>query len=288
MSESSDKEKQAKPPGHIYVYVYGGLGNQLFQAAFASVVRAKSGCSLSFIVENFKNDGLRSYLLASFPRLRASVVPMEDAFGASVINESDVRSFPPQGLLDQLGEITQGGGRLYLSGFWQKDDFYTEHRALLRDVFTPVISDALNDEVKALRQTECIGLHMRRQGYGHMGLTKSLYYLQAITEIRQQRGDIPVHVFSDDPVYSMYLLRNFPNVHLTSNGDLDNPLRDFVLLSACTHHIIANSTFSWWAAWLAETPDSIIYAPQPWIIPDPLTNPVPERWRRMFDAIQEQ
>ena len=63
-------------PGHIYVYLYGGLGNQLFQAAFASLIQAKSGGQLSFIVENFKNDGLRNYLLSQFPRLRASVVPM--------------------------------------------------------------------------------------------------------------------------------------------------------------------------------------------------------------------
>ena len=279
---------EIKSGGHIYVYLYGGLGNQLFQAAFASVVRQKSGCAISFIVDNFKNDNLRNYLLSAFPRLRASVVPMEDAVGAVVINEKDVRAFPPSGLIDQLAQIAVDGGRMYLSGFWQNEAYYTRHRPLLVDAFTPMISDDLSARVDAVRQTEAIGLHMRRHGYGHMGLTKSQYYLQAIDEIRRERGNLPVHVFSDDPVYSKYLLRNLPNVHLSSNGDLDHPIDDFVMLSACRHHIIANSTYSWWAAWLAETDDSLIYAPQPWIIPDPLTNPVPERWRRMFDAIQEQ
>ena len=291
MSESaSPAAATALPvqPGRIYVYVYGGLGNQLFQAAFASVIRARSGASIDFIVDSFKNDGLRSFLLNQFPHLRGGIAPMGDAYGAVVINEADVRSFPHQPLLDQLGQMVANGGRLYLSGFWQNEAYFAPHHDLLVQELTPILPDKLADQVQAMRDSDCIGLHMRRQGYGHMGLVKSAYYLHAIQAIRQERGDIPVHVFSDDPVYTGYLLRNLPNIHMASDGDLNNPLADFAKLSACRHQVIANSSFSWWAAWLAEREWSIIYAPQPWIIPDPATNPVPERWRRVFDVIQEQ
>ena len=291
MSDSASSAAAANvpaPPGRIYVYVYGGLGNQLFQAAFASVIRARSGCAIDFIVDSFKNDGLRSFLLNQFPRLRAGIAPMGDAYGATVINEADVRSFPPQPLLDQLGQMVADGGRLYLSGFWQNEAYLAPHHDLLVEQLTPMLPDEKAEQVDAIRQTESIGLHMRRQGYGHMGLVKSAYYLHAIQAIRQEKGDIPVHVFSDDPVYSRYLFRHLPNIHMASDGDLNNPLADFAKLSACRHQVIANSSFSWWAAWLAEREGSIVYAPQPWIIPDPVTNPVPERWRRVFDVIQEQ
>ena len=78
--------------GQIYAHLYGGLGNQLFQAGFAHIIQTLSGAELNLIVEGFKNDGLRQYLLSSFPRLRAKIVPLADAEGASVIDERNVRT----------------------------------------------------------------------------------------------------------------------------------------------------------------------------------------------------
>ena len=68
--------------------------------------------------------------------------------------------------------------------------------------------------------------------------------------------------------------------------DTDDPLEDFHRLSRCAHHVIANSSFSWWAAWLGQTETSIVYAPAPWFANDPTADPAPPRWRRVEGAVR--
>ena len=270
----------------IYMYIYGGLGNQLFQAAFAIALRNEINANINLIVSSYRDDDIRSYLLWMFPGLRATIVPIADAIGAAVINEREVRHISPEGLIPQLAGLLEQNGRLFFSGFWQDERYFLKHRQAIRDALSPEVPGTLEEKVRAIRAEEVIGIHVRRHGYGHMGLVKNAYYQRAIEEIRGRRGNIPVMVFTDDQSFCKYMFRNVENVIFQSRHDIDNPIGDFCMLSACRHFVIANSSFSWWAAWLGEGENSIVYAPEPWIVTDRETNPVPGRWTSIADVIQ--
>ena len=275
---------QPSSPGQVFVNIYGGLGNQLFQGALGYVVAAIGGTSLNFITDNFKDEELRTFQLAAFPRLRGRIVPPEDITGVPFIHENTFAGTPPQIAVLQLAELVRQGQSVMLSGLWQNDSYFTPWRDIVCQALRPARRNSLVPICQQLEQSQAIGVHQRRVGYGQMGLVKSSYYHDAIALIRQEKGDLPIYVFTDDPVYSKHLFGAMDNVHFPSTGNMDNPLDDFMMLSSCRHHVIANSTFSWWAAWLAETPEAIICAPQPWAAERLHKNPVPERWRRFADV----
>ncbi|HIJ38240.1 MAG TPA: alpha-1,2-fucosyltransferase [Rhodospirillaceae bacterium] len=276
------------PSRDIFIYLYGGLGNQLFQAAFALALEERLNAEVKFIVDSYKDEGPHGLMLPCFPTLRPRIVPLSDALGAPMINENAVRHFPPDQLLTQLSGLMEQSGRLFFWGFWQNEAYFFGLRDKLRPIFQPLVKDATAAEAAAIAETETIGIHLRRRNYGHMGLARTDYYRQAIEAIRKERGPLPVLCFSDEPGFCQYVFRDIDNLTVSGNSDFTRPLDDFAKLMACRHHVIANSTFSWWPAWLAEQSDSIIYAPSPWVFPDPLTNPVPARWRSLSDAVQRQ
>ena len=275
-----------EPSRQVYVNIYGGLGNQLFQAAVGYIVAALAGAQLNFITDNFKDEELRRFLLPAFPYLRGRVVPSEDVQGIAMIHEEALQGMEPQTLMVQLAAFAKGNGKLFLSGFWHDEAYFIQWRDMLRLALRPAISQSVQQQAQQIQGTEAIGIHQRRVGYGYMGLAKSDYYLDAITQIRHEKGNLPIYVFSDDPYYSRYLFRQLDNVHFPGDSNLESPLHDFHLLSACRHHVMANSTFSWWAAWLAEQEDSILYTPQPWNVDYPHIAPAPSRWRRIENATQ--
>jgi len=124
---------------------------------------------------------------------------------------------------------------------------------------------------------------VRRAEYGQFGLVKSAYYRDAIASIRAEQGARKAVFFTDEPNFCWAVFRGLPDVAI-AEGNLDNPLADFYLLSRCAHFVIANSSFSWWAAWLGRGDDSIIHAPSPWTLAGRF-NPAPKDWRLTPDAL---
>ena len=105
----------------------------------------------------------------------------------------------------------------------------------------------------------------------------------ALERVRKDIPDAHLYVFSDDPVWAKEnLTLDLPTCFISHNGP-DRDYEDLRLMSNCQHHIIANSSFSWWGAWLCGNPGKIVVAPDPWFV-DPEWNPrdiVPDGWVRM-------
>jgi hypothetical protein len=138
---------------------------------------------------------------------------------------------------------------------------------------------------------ETVGVHIRRGDYINDKHTQKFhgncgkdYYLEAIKKIKQEKKDITFIFFSDD---IDWVKKNFENIsssvlYVDENKDSES-WKDMLLMSYCNHQIIANSSFSWWAAWLNANPDKIVIAPQKWYNDETLShiNVVPQSWIKL-------
>jgi hypothetical protein len=95
------------------------------------------------------------------------------------------------------------------------------------------------------------------------GSCSEAYYRQALAAVQQRAGTVRPFVFSDDPAYARRLFADVPAALFVS-GDHRDPTEDLHLMAACSHHIIANSSFSWWGAWLGKKAGQVVVAPKPW------------------------
>jgi hypothetical protein len=136
-----------------------------------------------------------------------------------------------------------------------------------------------------------VSLHVRRGDYvtdpsaaAVHGTCDLGYYRSAVEHVARATGAQPVlFVFSDDPDWVAANLDLPQEMHLVRNNDASTNYEDLRLMSACRHHVIANSSFSWWGAWLDPRSDAITVAPRRWFAagtPD-ARDLVPERWARV-------
>jgi hypothetical protein len=125
-------------------------------------------------------------------------------------------------------------------------------------------------------------VHVRRNDYKHHGVCHENYYIDALRCVIAQVPQADIMVFSDEPNYTGHFLRQAGIQHqLVATGD---DLLDLKLMSGCRIHLIANSTFSWWAAYLA-TSRAVIY-PLPWsALHTPVANFFPPHWTGIEDAV---
>ena len=164
---------------------------------------------------------------------------------------------------------------VYLSGYFQNQDYFEPISDLIHAAFrlAEPVSAASQATADAIEAGNSVSFHIRRGDYAanpvtraYHGLLPLSYYETAVERIAEQVSQPQFYVFSDDPDWAQTNLRlNHPVKFMAANGDARD-YEDLWLLSLCQHHIIANSTFSWWGAWLCEHPDKIVYAPNRWVL----------------------
>ncbi|AFO92946.1 alpha-1,2-fucosyltransferase [Phaeobacter inhibens] len=177
----------------------------------------------------------------------------------------------------------------YLHGYWQSERYFAQSAERIRRDFTfPEYSNQQNAEMAArIGETNAISLHVRRGDYltlaAHV-LCDQAYYEAALAQVLDGlEGQPTVYVFSDDPQWAK---ENLPlpcdKVVVDFNG-ADTDYEDMRLMSLCKHNIIGNSSFSWWAAWLNQTPDRRVAGPTKWFGDPKLNNPdiLPPDWLRI-------
>jgi hypothetical protein len=123
-----------------------------------------------------------------------------------------------------------------------------------------------------------VSVHIRRGDYLNPGTAEfhgilgEPYYRQAIDRIEAALGEgIDFFIFSDDPAAAEQVLNFVPKPRLNHvRGDPQRPWEDMALMARCRHHVTANSSFSWWGAWLNRSPDKVVVAPRAWFAPTEL------------------
>ena len=285
---------------------YGGLGNQMFQYATGRALALRHQTELVADSRPFRTYNLHAYLIdrfntvmidASKVDLGGRVLPPEKrgVFGSSVWvlrNRGRLKYFREQSLLydpafESLGDET------YLHGYWQSERYFRNIGSLLREELTrPEPVDAVNLKfMEDMKSVLAVSLHIRRGDYVSNSKTLKVhgtcpleYYYKAAACIAERTQQSPVFfIFSDDPGWTRENLKLPHEMHFVSHNDVSDPWLDLQLMRTCQHHIIANSSFSWWGAWLNASPQKIVVAPLRWFA-DPGKDDrdiVPETWIRL-------
>lgn len=177
---------------------------------------------------------------------------------------------------------------VYLVGYWQTEKYFAWNRArLLQDIQLVDPLAAGTPLLDLIRTTNSVALHLRRGDYvtnsaaaQFHGLCDMAYYQAAVAALKDRLADMHIFVFSDEPDWARENLKFDVPAHFVDANGADKGHIDLELMSQCRHHVIANSSFSWWGAWRSQSPDQLVYAPRRWFR-DPGTDTsdvIPSRW----------
>lgn len=274
----------------IIVRLNGGLGNQLFQYAAGYSLAQRNKDILKIDLSGFK-------LSITNRQARRNPDILQFKINALQADSELIRNFKyPYGYLsiflrffshrilkryysDWHPKILNLKGDIYLEGYFQCEKYFFDYFDLLikelelHDVYKEQISDQLKNISKL---TQPVSLHVRRGDYISDPKTKLLhdictvdYYQNALSIMKDKLGEINLIVFSDDVSWVRENLLLGNNVTYISDvinlqGERYSAPQELVLMSQCHHHIVSNSTFSWWGAYLNRRSDKIVIAPNIW------------------------
>ena len=265
----------------VYVRLLGGLGNQLFQYAMGRALAdarqtelvldprfiLRKGCISGLAIDEF---AIRARYLtdAEAAHFKEPVWKLTRALRRQInpwmgYYHETVHSFDSAALVQSYDVM--------LSGFWQSERYFDNHSDLLQSDL--VLKKALPPEAaQVAAQMKCgtsVAMHVRRGDYlsdpkalAKHGATSAHYYQTALQLMIEKLGGVDLYVFSDDPEWVRANIQH-PSITFVSDFGFSAE-QDLWLISACQHQIIANSSFSWWGAYLNDYASKIIVAPQPW------------------------
>lgn len=288
----------------IITKIIGGLGNQMFQYAAGRALSLRNNTDLALDVSGFKNYKLHQGF--EFPRLfnqHYAIATQTDIFKMlgwqtpSLVRRVLARkqfaslrhaSFIAEPHYQYWSGINNTPKNCYLSGYWQSEKYFGDVSAQIREDFTFVLPlEGKNAELsERIVESNAISLHIRRGDYvsnqqttATHGLCSIDYYQEAIRYIAERVQDPQFFVFSDDIAWVRDNLKiDFPHHYVDHNSGAQS-YNDMRLMSLCQHHIIANSSFSWWGAWLNPSVAKIVIAPKKWFVTDTDTSDLyPSGW----------
>ncbi len=255
-----------------HVYIYGGLGNQMFQYAFYLSLKKKGiPCVLDasmFLVNKSHNGfelfdvfGIKEDYFCAPSWLGKGYLIYQKLF----IPKS---SFFQEKMFSYCADVYKSACRYY-SGCWLSEDYFKFFSDEIRSIyqFTGVDENAQEASVE-MASDNTVSIHVRRGDYlryPRYCVCDEQYYKDAIDLIKIKVGNPFFFVFSDDTAWASQMMENFNLRYKVIDFNKGNrSFQDMYLMSQCRHHIIANSTFSWWGAWLDPRPDKIVIAPSTW------------------------
>lgn len=288
----------------IIVQLTGGLGNQLFQYAIGRTLAVMNNTQLKIDLSFFETYEWHEYSLAPFS-IEAKVATVEEVNTLTKLETSFLEKVRRKlfGVLPIIikekglnynSYYLKAGSNAYLKGYWQSSKYFLSQEMKIRKEFEIKLPPS-SSNTKLLNEImgcESVSLHIRRGNYASIeavnkfhGTTKMSYYSQAMVVI-ESRCENPVYfIFSDDIGWARENLRlTREHVFVDINTDKTD-YEDLRLMKSCKHSIVANSTFSWWGAWLNPNPDKIVIAPKQWFANEEMnqqTNDlIPAEWIRL-------
>ncbi len=289
----------------IVVRLMGGLGNQMFQYALGRAISMKKNSNfyldLTQLINTPRHATPRRYDLDVF-NIQADIAPPDILKKAwswrksvariglhKIFGRGDEFLYVKERTIDFDPGILDLPDNVYLDGYWQSEKYFLTISDTIRKDFV-IIPDPTEENQKILDKIQgcnSVSIHIRRQDYVTNPVTRRIhyvcdeeYYRKAIERIIKQVEDPNFFVFSDDPAWAQkYVVPDAPVTYITHNIGKQS-YEDLRLISHCHHHIIANSSFSWWGAWLSLSKSKVILAPKKWFpkIQHRIEDRIPPNW----------
>lgn len=287
----------------IIVHLMGGLGNQLFQYSFGRNIALKNNCELKLDISSYENYEWHEYSLAPF-NVEATIASTHEI---KKLHEKHNRLFNKilrktinKGIIKYIeksisfnDEYLHIQSPAFLSGYWQSEKYFIENKSIITNELTIKVpaSDENQKLLNDINNCNAVSLHIRRGNYVSvkefnqvLGTCSLEYYASAIKYIEERLPNPVFYVFSDDITWAKQNLLSEHKFVFVDINDAKHDYEDVRLMQHCKHHILANSTFSWWGAWLNKSPEKIIIAPEQWFQGEKNKDSlhlVPENWIRL-------
>ena len=291
----------------IIVKLIGGLGNQLFQYAAARRISYLHHIPLKLDISEFERYKLHNYSLMHFNIIE------------EIATQDEIEKFKPQHVFSKLAfkllnrfnalnifnqfyimehhfhfdpNLLKINRDAYLDGYWQSEKYFLDIEPVIRKELSIKIPPDRENEllINKIANSDAVSLHIRRADYVANSHTNTIhgtcspdYYHYAVDKVAEKVKSPHFFIFSDDPAWTLKNLKlKYPATFVTKNGP-DKNYEDLRLMSLCRHNIIANSTFSWWGAWLNPNPYKTVIAPKKWFNTEKFDakDVLPESWTKL-------
>lgn len=278
----------------IVVRLQGGLGNQMFQYAYGLSLQRRAAGDVVFDASSFASDRQRDLSLDAWsldvPLLGAGeALRLPRRFGGRgwrllLSGKRPLRKVSERPLGFHPRHLAPRDNSL-LCGYWQDERFFAGVEEELRRLFRPTqrLADESRAIIERMESTNSVAVHVRRSDYLKDPTMRSCdagYQARCVRRIAQSEMGVTAFVFSDDLAWCRENLRLPCPAHFVGHTAPERAYEDLWMMSRCRHHVIPNSTFGWWSAWLGEPNGGVAYAPRPWFTAAALRHVrvAPARW----------
>ncbi len=270
----------------IIIRITGGLGNQMFQYAVAKSLAKKNDDIFKLDISFYPKQTLRKYELNLF-NIEENIATKDEIirlagnenFWFKIKRKLGLNPKRPNSYYAEKEiavfdkELFNKQSDIYLDGYWQNENYFKDIRNEILKDFTlkQDISKEAKEYLKQIQNSNSVSLHVRRGDYVQNSNTNKIhgvcdlnYYKRAIKYILEKMDNPMFFIFSDDIKWckeNFDFLENKIFVDKTKSA-----IEDLELMKNCKHNIIANSTFSWWGAWLNENNEKIVIGPKQWFV----------------------
>lgn len=273
----------------IMLKIMGGFGNQMFQYAFArellyrgKEVKADISYYADIPAEDTERNIIKEKLFADLPIAKDEEIRFflreNSKLKWKLMRRMKIfRSHEPvcyQKKSYWYDDKVFDKKHAYLVGWWQNEQYFVHVKDVIRAEYLNGIK-RLNEQSESTLEKmrmhrNSVSIHVRGGDYNNIsnhavfgGICGKEYYKKAIGLLKEQFTETAFYVFTNDPEYAIEVLPKGELYEIVVNSEADG-CQDIFLMSRCKHHIIANSTFSWWGAWLDPNEEKIVIAPQCW------------------------
>lgn len=286
--------------------IVGGLGNQMFQYALGKRLALDKNVPLKLDLSWYEEHPERPYRLNQF-KIHASQASHQEIIDLTRLQTTDIYSriyrfyqrrlpyYYRNVIIEEKtgydSNILQVPINAYLSGYWQNPRYFETIQSVLMEEFEPIENveeTPICHLLDKMKNSNSISLHIRRGDYvkdernlSFHGTCSISYYERAVAYLLEHFENLRVYVFSDEIEWAKQNLElSCPTEFISGQYSIPDYI-EMQLMKACTHHIVANSSFSWWAAWLCKNTDKVVIAPQKWFTGIDLEDIVCSEWIRL-------
>ncbi len=288
--------------------INGGLGNQMFQYACGRALALQNNEALRLDTTTLQNSVTDQYFTAR---------PFElNIFNADAViaGEDELAMFFPKRIPLKFwykwiknyrhyvepffmydNEVAKLKGNIFLRGYWQTEKYFLTYESVIRKDFKFLLqkNDTTVSIENSMQLQNAVSIHVRRGDYVSSPTANSFHgvagldYYQAALHKMEQLVEKPMYyLFSDDcPWAKEHLVKDRNDIIIVDHNKDKDSWQDMYLMSKCKHHIIANSSFSWWGAWLNNSINKVVIAPKKWFADleknEQTQDLIPQSWIRI-------